>query len=115
MNLDRVTPGNSIPGEINVIIEIPAHSHPVDVPVITPIPLITGPDAKVLAVPIDKLATDYRHIQTMQDLPQQLLEQIAHVFDHDKDLEASKWVTFGGWEDREAACREIISSIERSS
>ncbi len=29
MNLDRVTPGNNIPGEINVIIEIPAHSDPV--------------------------------------------------------------------------------------
>ena len=29
MNLDRVTPGNNIPNEINVIIEIPAHSDPV--------------------------------------------------------------------------------------
>ena len=31
----------------------------------------SGPDAKVLAVPIDRLATNYRHIQTMPDLPQQ--------------------------------------------
>ena len=29
MNLDRVTPGNNTPDEINVIIEIPAHSDPV--------------------------------------------------------------------------------------
>ena len=29
MNLDRVTPGKNIPDEINVIIEIPAHSDPV--------------------------------------------------------------------------------------
>ena len=29
MNLDRVTPGKNIPDEVNVIIEIPAHSDPV--------------------------------------------------------------------------------------
>jgi inorganic pyrophosphatase len=28
MNLDRVTPGAKAPDEINVIIEIPAHSDP---------------------------------------------------------------------------------------
>ena len=172
MNLERVTPGKNIPDEINVIIEIPAHSDPVkyevdketgamfvdrfmntamhypcnygyvpntlsedgdpvDVLVITPIPLISGsviccrpisimnmtdesgPDAKILAVPIDRLSTHYRHIQTMQDLSQQLLEQIAHFFDHYKDLEANKWVNIEGWQDRQAAYREILSSIER--
>src|SRR4030065_60669 len=29
MNLDRVTPGKDVPNDINVIIEIPAHSDPV--------------------------------------------------------------------------------------
>ena len=29
MNLDRVSSGDNIPDEINVIIEIPAHSDPV--------------------------------------------------------------------------------------
>jgi len=29
MNLDRVTSGRDVPNEINVIIEIPAHSDPV--------------------------------------------------------------------------------------
>ena len=29
MNLDRVNPGKNIPDEVNVIIEIPAHSDPV--------------------------------------------------------------------------------------
>ena len=114
MNLDRVSPGAKAPEEINVIIEIPAHSDPVkyevdhetgalfvdrfmttamyypcnygyiphtlsndgdpcDVLVVTPIPLISGSvircrpvallrmtdesgdDAKVLAVPVNKL------------------------------------------------------------
>ena len=172
MNLDRVSYGDNVPDEVNVIIEIPAHSDPVkyevdkdtgamfvdrfmntamhypcnygyiphtlsedgdptDVLVITPIPLISGsviscrpicimnmtdesgPDAKVLAVPIDKLSTHYRHIKTIKDLPQQLLDQIAHFFDHYKDLEANKWVRIDGWQDREAACDEVTSSIER--
>ena len=57
--------------------------------VITPIPLITssviccqpismmkmtdesGPDAKVLEAPIGRLATNYRHIRSMEDLPKQ--------------------------------------------
>ena len=104
---------------------------PVDVLVITPVPLISGsvircrpicmmqmtdesgPDAKVVAVPIDPLSNQYRHIQSMGDLPQQLLDQIAHFFDHYKDLEANKWVRIEGWEDRAAAYREILSSIER--
>ena len=30
-----------------------------------------------------------------------------------KDLEANKWVRIDGWEDREAAHHEILSSIER--
>jgi len=172
MNLDRVSYGNNVPEEINVIIEIPAHSDPVkyevdketgamfvdrfmntamhypcnygyipntlsedgdpvDVLVITPIPLVSGsviscrpisimnmtdesgPDAKILAVPVDRLSTHYRHIHTMQDLPQQLLDQIAHFFDHYKDLEANKWVDIHGWEDRDAAYSEVTSSIER--
>ena len=68
---------------------------------------------RYFAVPIDRLATHYRHIQTMQYLPQQLLDHISHFFDHYKDLEANKWVTIEGWEDREAAKQEILTSIER--
>ena len=106
MNLDRVTPGKNISDEINVIIEIPAHSDPVKYEV----------DKETGAMFVDRFmntAMHYRHIQTMQDLPQQLLDQISHFFDHYKDLEANKWVTIEGWEDREAAQQEILSSIER--
>ena len=172
MNLDRVDPGCNIPEDINVIIEIPAHSDPVkyevdkktgamfvdrfldtamhypcnygyvphtlsedgdpvDVLVITPSPLITGtvircrpisvlsmtdesgPDAKILAVPVDSLSSRYHHVKILDDLPQQLLKQISHFFEHYKDMEENKWVKIEGWEDRETAHREILSSIER--
>ena len=104
---------------------------PTDVLVVTPYPLISGsvircrpaamlmmtdeagPDAKILAVPIDKLSTLYRHIKTIDDLPQKLLAQIAHFFEHYKDLEPNKWVKIEGWKGPDEARAEIMLSVER--
>ncbi|MDX1512521.1 MAG: inorganic diphosphatase [Gammaproteobacteria bacterium] len=104
---------------------------PVDVLVVTPFPLISGsvircrpvgmlrmtdesgPDAKVIAVPVDKLSELYRGINSFSDLPEMLLAQIAHFFDHYKDLEPGKWVKIDGWAGPEDAKQEILSSIER--
>ena len=102
---------------------------PVDVLVLTPIPLITGVvvrcrpigllkmtdeaggDAKVLAVPVDKLCNIYRPIQTPRDLPELTLRQIAHFFEHYKDLEPGKWVKIEGWVGPEEAKAEIMSGV----
>ncbi len=172
MNLDRVSSGKNVPEEINVIIEIPAHSDPVkyevdkatgamfvdrfmntamhypcnygyipntlsedgdpvDVMVITPMPLISGsvircrpvamlrmtdeggPDVKVLAVPVNKLTDLYSQMQGPDDVPRQLLAQISHFFEHYKDLEPGKWVRVEGWEEGDAAKQEIAASIIR--
>ncbi len=172
MNLDRVTPGERVPDEVNVIIEIPAHSEPVkyevdkgtgamfvdrfmtaamyypcnygyiphslsedgdpvDVLVITPVPLISGSvitcrpvdllhmrdeagqDGKILAVPTDALCNLYSHVRSAQDLPPHLLGQITHFFSHYKDLEPNKWVRIEGWGGPELAHREILESLER--
>jgi len=104
---------------------------PVDVLVVTPYPLISGsviqcrpvamlqmedesgPDAKVLAVPIDKLCTLYRNAKGPDDMQPQLLEQIAHFFEHYKDLEPNKWVKLSGWAGSEAAKQEILVSLKR--
>lgn len=104
---------------------------PVDVLVITPVPLISGSvilcrpvamlkmvdesgvDMKVLAVPADKLCISYRHYKALSDIPGGLLEQISHFFAHYKDLEAGKWVRIEGWVDGEAVGAEIMSGIER--
>ncbi len=173
MNLNNVSAGKDIPDDINVIIEIPAHSDPVkyevdkdtgamcvdrfmgtamhypcnygyipntlsddgdpaDVLVVTPIRLLTGSvircrvvgmlkmtdesgeDAKLLAVPIDKLTPLYSHVSNFRDLPEPLINQIAHFFEHYKDLEAGKWVKIEGWGDAEEAKQEILASIERA-
>jgi inorganic pyrophosphatase len=155
MNLDRVDSGEDVPNEINVIIEIPAHSDPVkyeldkrtgamfvdrfmssamhypcnygyvphtlsrdgdpvDVLVLSPAPLISGAvircrpvgvlkmvdesgdDAKVLALPVDRLTKAYHRVDSYRDLPQDLLDRIAHFFEHYKDLDEGKWVRVDG-------------------
>lgn len=104
---------------------------PVDVLVLTPIPLVSGSvircrpigmlkmtdeagvDAKLLAVPLDKIAPMYQHVQTHEDVPQHILQAIEHFFSHYKDLEKGKWVKVDGWEGPEAAKKEILASVER--
>jgi inorganic pyrophosphatase len=172
MILDRVTSGRDVPNDINVIIEIPAHSDPVkyevdketgamfvdrfmatamfypcnygyvphtlsedgdpvDVLVVTPHALISGAvvrvrpvgvlkmsdesgiDAKVLAVPVTKLTDRYAHINDIEDVPPSLLNQIAHFFEHYKDLEKGKWVKIEGWGNIADAKAEILASVKR--
>ncbi len=72
-----------------------------------------GEDAKVLAVPVDKLTQMYRSVQAPRDLPQILLDQISHFFAHYKDLEAGKFVKIKGWVGAEEAKREIMSGVVR--
>jgi inorganic pyrophosphatase len=101
----------------------------VDVLVVTPHPLISGSvvrcrpvgvlkmtdesgdDAKVLAVPVSKLCASYAKVEGPQDMPQLLLDQIAHFFEHYKDLDEGKWVRVQGWEGVAAAKEEILSSV----
>lgn len=104
---------------------------PVDVLVITPVPLISGSvipcrvvgmlkmtdesgiDAKLLAVPTTKICKMYESIKTFEDLPRHQLVTLEHFFQHYKDLEDGKWVKLGGWEGPESAHREIMDSIAR--
>lgn len=172
MSLNKVPSGRNIPDEINVIIEIPAHSDPikyevdkesgaifvdrfmatcmhypcnygyiphtlsedgdpVDVLVPTPFPLVPGSvircrpvgmlnmtdeagvDAKLLAVPVSKLTSLYKHVNAAADLPEPLRHQIQHFFEHYKDLEPGKWVKIEQWAGADEAKREIEASVRR--
>ena len=104
---------------------------PVDVLVVTPCPLLAsavircrplgmlqmtdeaGVDAKLLAVPVDKLCQQYQHVKSYKDISEQLLNSIEHFFTHYKDLEQGKWVKLDGWAGVAAAKDEINSSIKR--
>jgi inorganic pyrophosphatase len=52
-------------------------------------------------------------VQSYQDLPKILTEQIAHFFEHYKDLEKGKWVTISHWEGPEEAAQMIRNGIAR--
>jgi inorganic pyrophosphatase len=104
---------------------------PVDVLVLSPFPLITGvvlrcrpvgmlkmedeagEDTKLLAVPIDKLTNLYRTVNSPRDLPELTLAQIAHFFQHYKDLEPGKWVKVAGWVGPQEAKQEILDGVAR--
>jgi inorganic pyrophosphatase len=70
-----------------------------------------GLDEKILAVPVDALHPFYSNVHSYEDLPPILCEQIAHFFQHYKDLEKSKWVTIVEWVGPAEAERLIIEAI----
>jgi len=73
----------------------------------------SGPDAKILAVPVDKLTTRYKDVKRPEDLGEGFLATVAHFFEHYKDLEPGKWVKLAGWAGVDAAREEILASVER--
>lgn len=104
---------------------------PADVLVLAPFPLVTGSvvrcrplgmlkmedeageDAKILAVPIDRLTKFYTKWTSYRDVQQEMLDKIEHFFKHYKDLEQGKWVKIQGWVSKDEARKEILESVER--
>ena len=74
-----------------------------------------GKDEKVLAVPVDELHPYYTGVTSYRDLPSVLLDQVAHFFQHYKDLEKGKWVTIVRWVEADEAERIIKEAVERAS
>lgn len=171
MSLSLIPAGKNVPDDVNVIIEIPAHSDPVkyevdhdsgaimvdrfmsaamfypcnygyipntladdgdplDVLVQTPHSVIPGSvircrpvgilqmsdeaghDAKLIAVPVDKLTPVYKDVKEVSDLPALLVNQIKHFFEHYKDLEQGKWVKVDGWGTAADARDAIVKAVE---
>jgi inorganic pyrophosphatase len=73
-----------------------------------------GRDEKIIAVPVDALAPFYADIRNYRDLPPIMCEQIAHFFQHYKDLEKGKWVTIVKWLDVTGAEKLILEAIARA-
>lgn len=70
-----------------------------------------GQDEKILAVPQSRLHPFFHDVKSYKDLPPILIEQIAHFFEHYKDLEKNKWVKVLGWKDAEVAAELIQQAI----
>ncbi len=73
----------------------------------------SGLDAKILAVPTDKVSLDfYKDWQDLDDVPERLRKKISHFFEHYKDNEGDKWVKIAGWYGVDRAKEEIRKSME---
>ncbi len=139
MSLLNVPAGKDLPEDIYVVIEIPANADPIKYEIdkesgalfvdrfmstamfypcnygyINHTLSLDGDPVDVIAVPHTKLSKEYDHIKDVNDLPELLKAQIAHFFEHYKDLEKGKWVKVEGWENAEAAKAEIVASFERA-
>ncbi|MFN4163582.1 MAG: inorganic diphosphatase [Ferrovibrio sp.] len=104
---------------------------PVDVLVISPSPVMpgamirsrpigilqmrdeSGDDEKIIAVPLSQLHPYHDEIKNIGDLPAILRDQIAHFFEHYKDLEKGKWTQISQWADADFARTQIVRAIDR--
>ena len=74
-----------------------------------------GGDEKIIAVPAPDLHPFYDGVREPGDLPQVLRDQIAHFFQHYKDLEPGKWVKVTDWLGADDARRLVTEAIQRGS
>jgi len=72
-----------------------------------------GDDEKLIAVPSSKVSARYAKIGSIRDLPDITLRQIAHFFEHYKDLEDGKWAEIVRWGDEAEARDMILKAVAR--
>ncbi len=73
-----------------------------------------GGDEKLIAVPHEKVYPHYANIKSYKDLPEQLIAEMQHFYEHYKDLEKGKWVKVSGWKDAADAEKIIVEAIKRA-
>lgn len=74
-----------------------------------------GGDEKLVAVPSGRITARYDRVASYRDLPGSLIRQVAHFFEHYKDLEEGKWVRVERWGDAEEARELIRKAITHSA
>ncbi|HVZ66841.1 MAG TPA: inorganic diphosphatase [Patescibacteria group bacterium] len=103
---------------------------PVDVLVLSPLPVAPGVvmtakpigmletedekgmDAKVVAVPPEKVNPEFGKYNDISELPEEITEKIKYFFENYKKNEPGKWVKVSGWKGREEAIEEIRKGME---
>lgn len=102
---------------------------PVDVLVLSPLPVASGTvmvakpigmletedesgqDAKLIAVPPEKVNPEFGKYNDVSELPEELTEKIKYFFENYKKNEPGKWVKVKDWKGREDALEEIKKGI----
>jgi inorganic pyrophosphatase len=73
-----------------------------------------GGDEKILAVPVEKMNSEYSRLDSIDSIPEILLNKIKHFFEHYKDLEKGKWVKISGYSGPEEAKGKILEAVRRN-
>ena len=73
-----------------------------------------GADEKIIAVPSETVSAMFNNIGNFRDIPEIMRRQIAHFFQHYKDLEDGKWVEIVRWGDDTEARETILTAIEKA-
>ncbi|HNQ31114.1 MAG TPA: inorganic diphosphatase [Candidatus Woesebacteria bacterium] len=71
-----------------------------------------GPDAKIIAVPIEKVDPFYAHVKEVSDIDEPTRLKIKHFFDTYKMLEKGKWVKTGKYLPKAKALAEIKKGVQ---
>lgn len=69
-----------------------------------------GSDLKVLALPNKKVDPFLASIDSLEQLPQAILDRIEHFFEYYKKLEQGKWVKVSGWISADEAMQLIVQA-----
>jgi inorganic pyrophosphatase len=72
-----------------------------------------GVDAKIVAVPHEKVDNGYVDIQEVSDLPESLRNAVKHFFERYKDLEPGKWTQVRDWKGAAEAKAIIEKDVQR--
>ncbi|ACB39681.1 Inorganic diphosphatase [Pyrobaculum neutrophilum V24Sta] len=72
-----------------------------------------GVDRKIIAVPHEKVDPRFAGVRDVKDLPESVLSQIKHFFEHYKELEPGKWVKVKEFKGREEALKIISEAVSR--
>ena len=72
----------------------------------------SGIDYKIIAVPDDKIDPRFKHINSIDDLPEHQRKEIQEFFEVYKRLEPNKWVKVVGFASKEKA-EEIIEKCKK--
>ncbi|MCS7112745.1 MAG: inorganic diphosphatase [Nitrososphaerota archaeon] len=71
-----------------------------------------GKDEKLIAVPTEDIDPRLSNIRSLRDIPEAVLREIEHFFEHYKELEPGKWVKVEGWLDADKAEEIIEKAVE---
>jgi inorganic pyrophosphatase len=72
-----------------------------------------GIDTKILGVGTDKIDPEFKLVNDVKELPENVKDRIAHFFKYYKSIEPGKWSEVSGWENASRAREVIDSAVKR--